>query len=109
MSLYAYYQHLCFAFICLLVFCFIFCFFFFNRKTAYELRISDWSSDVCSSDLVCVAIEIQRIIFVGARDDVPASPAAAEMVQRGKSTRNKIGLIERGNGGRHETNPTCML
>src|SRR3546814_916529 len=27
------------------------CFFFFKQKTAYELRISDWSSDVCSSDL----------------------------------------------------------
>src|SRR3546814_5376568 len=27
------------------------CFFVFNQKTAYELRISDWSSDVCSSDL----------------------------------------------------------
>src|SRR3546814_10621027 len=26
-------------------------FLFFNHKTAYELRISDWSSDVCSSDL----------------------------------------------------------
>src|SRR3546814_2436917 len=26
-------------------------FFFFKQKTAYELRISDWSSDVCSSDL----------------------------------------------------------
>src|SRR3546814_5603428 len=25
--------------------------FFFNQKTAYEMRISDWSSDVCSSDL----------------------------------------------------------
>src|SRR3546814_11770784 len=29
-----------------------FCF-FFKQKTAYEMRISDWSSDVCSSDLVC--------------------------------------------------------
>src|SRR3546814_5092060 len=27
------------------------CFFFFKKKTAYEMRISDWSSDVCSSDL----------------------------------------------------------
>src|SRR3546814_3583693 len=27
------------------------CFFFFKQKTAYERRISDWSSDVCSSDL----------------------------------------------------------
>src|SRR3546814_3334515 len=33
------------------VFC---CFFFFKQKTAYEMRISDWSSDVCSSDLVVV-------------------------------------------------------
>src|SRR3546814_11740592 len=30
----------------------MFCFFFFKQKTAYEMRISDWSSDVCSSDLV---------------------------------------------------------
>src|SRR3546814_10326253 len=29
----------------------ILCFFFFKQKTAYEMRISDWSSDVCSSDL----------------------------------------------------------
>src|SRR3546814_2109319 len=31
--------------------CFFF-FFFFKQKTAYEMRISDWSSDVCSSDLL---------------------------------------------------------
>src|SRR3546814_5208498 len=30
--------------------------FFFKQKTAYEMRISDWSSDVCSSDLVVVAM-----------------------------------------------------
>src|SRR3546814_10843404 len=30
---------------------FFLCFFLFKQKTAYELRISDWSSDVCSSDL----------------------------------------------------------
>src|SRR3546814_8437627 len=34
-----------------LLFYFLFCFFFFKQKTAYEMRISDWSSDVCSSDL----------------------------------------------------------
>src|SRR3546814_1374977 len=34
------------------VFClFVGFFFFFKQKTAYEMRISDWSSDVCSSDL----------------------------------------------------------
>src|SRR3546814_9767960 len=31
--------------------CFFALFFFFKQKTAYEMRISDWSSDVCSSDL----------------------------------------------------------
>src|SRR3546814_5689648 len=32
-------------------------FFFFKQKTAYEMRISDWSSDVCSSDLAwCVRL-----------------------------------------------------
>src|SRR3546814_16830302 len=30
----------------------LFAFFFFKQKTAYEVRISDWSSDVCSSDLI---------------------------------------------------------
>src|SRR3546814_16801391 len=31
---------------------FVLFFFFFKQKTAYEMRISDWSSDVCSSDLM---------------------------------------------------------
>src|SRR3546814_7074091 len=31
-------------------------FFFFKQKTAYELRISDWSSDVCSSDLMSALV-----------------------------------------------------
>src|SRR3546814_8414682 len=39
--------------------CCMFMFFFFKQKTAYEMRISDWSSDVCSSDLVC-QLGIQR-------------------------------------------------
>src|SRR3546814_8584594 len=39
---------------CLLVVC---VFFFFKQKTAYEMRISDWSSDVCSSDLLFSTFE----------------------------------------------------
>src|SRR3546814_1616001 len=35
----------------------VFFFFFFKQKTAYEMRISDWSSDVCSSDLQREAVE----------------------------------------------------
>src|SRR3546814_6964158 len=34
---------------------------FFEQKTAYELRISDWSSDVCSSDLVVDLVELAAI------------------------------------------------
>src|SRR3546814_3130190 len=34
------------------------CFFFFKQKTAYEMRISDWSSDVCSSDLTTAPLSI---------------------------------------------------
>src|SRR3546814_4542544 len=34
--------------------CVFMLFFFFKQKTAYEMRISDWSSDVCSSDLEAV-------------------------------------------------------
>src|SRR3546814_8623214 len=36
-------------------------FFFFKQKTAYEMRISDWSSDLCSSDL----FRVDRLLFGG--------------------------------------------
>src|SRR3546814_2426304 len=35
----------------------VYVFFFFKQKTAYEMRISDWSSDVCSSDLVGIVLD----------------------------------------------------
>src|SRR3546814_7258127 len=47
-------------------------FFFFKQKTAYEMRISDWSSDVCSSDLagdagwaLCLTPEASRAVGGG--------------------------------------------
>src|SRR3546814_3432275 len=36
-------------------------FFFFKQKTAYEMRISDWSSDVCSSDLALPQLGVQAL------------------------------------------------
>src|SRR3546814_6120680 len=42
-------------------------FFFFKQKTAYEMRISDWSSDVCSSDLDDDRALPQRLRLEGAR------------------------------------------
>src|SRR3546814_901532 len=41
------------SYVFVIVYC---CFFFFKQKTAYEMRISDWSSDVCSSDLMLTAV-----------------------------------------------------
>src|SRR3546814_13469838 len=49
-------------------------FFFFKQKTAYEMRISDWSSDVCSSDLLGVLGDDR----VGM-----ARAVACDMVERG--------------------------
>src|SRR3546814_2319690 len=46
----------------------LYCFFFFKQKTAYEMRISDWSSDVCSSDLFHAR---GRILAV---DEIPDRP-----------------------------------
>src|SRR3546814_10798036 len=40
--------------------CVLVCF-FFKQKTAYEMRISDWSSDVCSSDLVTLAFRTGKL------------------------------------------------
>src|SRR3546814_10329970 len=42
------------------------CFFFFKQKTAYEMRISDWRSDVCSSDLMPKRADAiaQRLVLI---------------------------------------------
>src|SRR3546814_9016094 len=45
------------------VYVFICLFFFFKQKTAYEMRISDWSSDVCSSDLHAIDLGLVSSTF----------------------------------------------
>src|SRR3546814_4490824 len=47
--------------------------FFFKQKTAYEMRISDWSSDVCSSDLFLDLGDAQASLV---RDGIPQGTAA---------------------------------
>src|SRR3546814_11697503 len=66
-------------------------FFFFRQKTAYEMRISDWSSDVCSSDLHrgkrsprCIAW-LARSGCTGARLG-GAADAVSGVVQAGKTS-----------------------
>src|SRR3546814_5059173 len=52
-------------------------FFFFKQKTAYEMRISDWSSDVCSSDLlrrVDAAGSPSRGLRISEKQSIGASP-----------------------------------
>src|SRR3546814_2200120 len=39
-------------------------FFFFKHDTAYEMRISDWSSDVCSSDLLAPVLAVALVLFL---------------------------------------------
>src|SRR3546814_9412000 len=71
----------------LLIFVLGFCFFFFKQKTAYEMRISDWSSDVCSSDLgVLEALAISLDIFRGRyrKSFEHPSPIPANQVQEYK-------------------------
>src|SRR3546814_3603991 len=55
------------------------CVFFFKQKTAYEMRISDWSSDVCSSDLGArVAIDHHDVVVVDASVDHARSADAED-------------------------------
>src|SRR3546814_3573095 len=51
-------------------------FFFFKQKTAYEMRISDWSSDVCSSDLnrYCLHLIAALLCFQKRRDCTCPTP-----------------------------------
>src|SRR3546814_3589005 len=54
----------------------LFVFFFFKQKTAYEMHISDWSSDVCSSDLLALGstliTTLHRVVFFIPRTTVRA-------------------------------------
>src|SRR3546814_5464013 len=49
---------------------FLYIVFFFKQKTAYEMRISDWSSDVCSSDLI--GVELRLALRNEEQADVPS-------------------------------------
>src|SRR3546814_9457094 len=55
-------------------------FFFFKQKTAYEMRISDWSSDVCSSDLAPDATPAPKPEPIPALDAHGHDPAAYDWV-----------------------------
>src|SRR3546814_10779494 len=56
----------------------LFFFFFFKQKTAYEMRISDWSSDVCSSDLSMAPIAAVAAARDRGRDELGADALVVE-------------------------------
>src|SRR3546814_2351785 len=66
----------------------VYVFFFFKQKTAYEMRISDWSSDVCSSDLsftVDRALELAGVV-------PPSLEAATADIRAAEAGRRVAGL-----------------
>src|SRR3546814_3693172 len=72
-------------------------FFFFKQKTAYEMRISDWSSDVCSSDLPAIALvqaQDQRVREVAFPEDALPDPVQRHRID---------GRRARGGGERRRT------
>src|SRR3546814_2618534 len=93
--------------------------FFFKQKTAYEMRISDWSSDVCSSDLRCprqrISMEVRiaehlrqharalhveaDIIFVGHADAAVHLDAFLN-AERRRHPRHRLGDRDGGVGAR---------
>src|SRR3546814_1183665 len=64
-------------------------FFFFKQKTAYELRISDWSSDVCSSDLAQRPGELRQAEALAR----PRRPALQQVLLAGARLRLHLGFV----------------
>src|SRR3546814_11458522 len=76
----------------------VFMFFFFKQKTAYEMRISDWSSDVCSSDLIATGL------FIGLehrawdlKGRLRHSKHLTDLRQKagGEAARNRFGIVRK--------------
>src|SRR3546814_1534366 len=102
--------------------------FLFKQKTAYEMRISDWSSDVCSSDLVigriiaviAIAVGIGIgiiIIIIGATGIAPAIAgaghvaiiAAAERRRRDQAEREGEGAAQQSRSEEHTSELQSLM
>src|SRR3546814_7571477 len=83
-------------FLCVLLF------FFFKQKTSYEMRISDWSSDVCSSDLVSL-ISTEMMSSTGESRIVAKSPPTKSKVAFAHSAPPGTGLGQIGRASCRES------
>src|SRR3546814_1034983 len=66
-------------------------FFFFKQKTAYEMRISDWSSDVCSSDLIKALDESSHTLLEAAEAQQAAERGAEDALRQGEARHAQTG------------------
>src|SRR3546814_8640216 len=85
-----------------------FCIFFFKQKTAYEMRISDWSSDVCSSDLEIlfldeptagVDVELRRDMWAmvrSLRDRGVTIILTTHYIEEAEEMADRVGVISKG-------------
>src|SRR3546814_3165244 len=84
--------------------CDVLSFFFFKQKTAYEMRISDWSSDVCSSGLAAAAEDRRHAGALrtqrrrAARQEVRRQQQPAELGRYGRLGGG--GLLQHRRGGK---------
>src|SRR3546814_9356673 len=70
---------------------FLFYGFFFKQKTAYEMRISDWSSDVCSSYLITIDFNLEGLLRA---DSSARADFYREMASIGAMTINEVRALE---------------
>src|SRR3546814_9858136 len=83
-------------------------FFFFKQKTAYEMRISDWSSDVCSSDLPELADQFHKHFGIPVLQNYGATEFAGgvagwtlpDFLKSGEQRRGSVGKMNPGVEGR---------
>src|SRR3546814_8190781 len=83
--------------ILLLFFYLVYLFFFFKQKTAYEMRISDWSSDVCSSDLIDEEDAGARVLH-GDAEHEKAEDEQRQRLERGAQQALDAHHVEAGGG-----------
>src|SRR3546814_4169049 len=79
------------------------CFFFLKQNAAYEVRISDWSSDVCSSDLSADGLAVHGFDPVAYVDDYQAVRGKAEFEASWQGARWRFSSA--GNQARFLKNP----
>src|SRR3546814_1515652 len=90
-------------------------FFCFKQKTAYEMRISDWSSDVCSSDLAYVILVLFEKNNILSRGDeslgsLPVANALEEMPRSALDLVTRFrGLVEREIGSDLQISDSCKI